>query len=401
MKRKLCLISAFLISFVFTCFSQQQEKKPYLIVLSMDGFRWDYPDSFPTPNLKDIARSGVKAKSIVPSFPTVTFPNHYTLATGLYPDHHGIVNNNFYDPALNLTYKLGDRTTVEDGRFYGGEPIWITAEKQHLKTASFYWVGSEASGLHPTYWKVYDKQVTFEQRIDTVIHWLSLPEKDRPHLVMFYFDQPDKVSHSKGPFAVETKRMVIKLDSLVGIFWDKVKKLPIASKVNFIITSDHGMAQTSDSRKIMVDDYINLSWCEHINGGNPVISIEPKPGYTDSIIQKLAGVPHLTVWKKNEIPQRLHFGTNSRIGQLVLLADSAYSLGYNGYRPEAGGAHGYDNRNSDMHAIFYATGPAFKKAYVAPSFDNINLYSLMAYILGIQPVLTDGKLENVKGMLKN
>ena len=386
--------------FILTCFSQQHENKAYLVVLSMDGFRWDYPDSFPTPHLNRIARDGVRAKAIIPSFPTVTFPNHYTLATGLYPDHHGIVSNNFYDSTFHLTYKLGDRTTVEDGRFYGGEPIWITAEKQHIKTASFYWVGSEASGIHPTYWKVYDKQVTYEQRIDTVIHWLKLPENDRPHLVMFYFDQPDKISHGKGPFAPETRKMVIRLDSLVGVFLDKVRKLPIGKQVNIIVTADHGMSQVTDARKIMIEKYINLDWCERINGGNPVYFIDPKPGFLDSITQKLANVPHLKVWKKGDVPKRLHFGTNPRIGELVLLADSSYSLGYKGYKTEEGGAHGYDNQNSDMHAIFYATGPALKKGYIAPSFENINLYPLMAFLLGIKPAGTDGKLENVSGILK-
>jgi len=400
MKRKLSTLLAFQILFTLLCFSQQQENKPYLVVLSMDGFRWDYPDSFPTPNLNRIARDGVRAKAIIPSFPTVTFPNHYTLATGLYPDHHGIVSNNFYDSTFNLTYKLGDRTTVEDGRFYGGEPIWITAEKQHIKTASFYWVGSEASGIHPTFWKVYDKQVTYEQRIDTVIHWLKLPENDRPHLVMFYFDQPDKISHGKGPFAPETRKMVIRLDSLVGVFLDKVRKLPIGKQVNIIVTADHGMSQVTDARKIMIEKYINLDWCERINGGNPVYFIDPKPGFLDSITQKLANVPHLKVWKKGDVPKRLHFGTNPRIGELVLLADSSYSLGYKGYKTEEGGAHGYDNQNSDMHAIFYATGPALKKGYIAPSFENINLYPLMAFLLGIKPAGTDGKLENVSGILK-
>ncbi|HEY4787524.1 MAG TPA: ectonucleotide pyrophosphatase/phosphodiesterase [Bacteroidales bacterium] len=382
------------------CFSQAKDDKPYLVVLSMDGFRWDYPDSFPTPNLHRMANQGIKARSIIPSFPTVTFPNHYTLATGLYPDHHGIVHNNFYDPALLLTYKLGDRETVEDGRFYGGEPIWITAEKQHMKSASFYWVGSEASGIHPTYWKAYDKRITFEQRIDTVIHWLSLPEALRPHLIMFYFDQPDHVGHSKGPFATETRSMVMYLDSLVGVFMGKVRKLPVGKEVNFIATSDHGMSYVTDKKEIIIDSYIHPDWFAHVNGGNPVYFIDPKPDYADSIIRKLSGIPHLSVWRKNEVPQRLHFGTNPRIGQLVLLADSSYSISLRRYKMEEEGAHGYDNRNTDMHAIFYAMGPAFKIDYSAPSFPNVDLYSLMAYILGLDPAKTDGNLDDVRGMLK-
>lgn len=400
MKKSLILIVLCNVLFGLPGFSQQQNDKPYLVVLSMDGFRWDYPDSFATPNLARIARQGVKAKSIIPSFPTVTFPNHYTLATGLYPDHHGIVHNNFYDPEFKVTYKLGDRTTVEDGKFYGGEPIWVTAEKQHMTTASYYWVGSEASGIHPTYWKAYDKNITFAQRIDTVIHWLSLPEKTRPHLIMFYFDEPDHIGHSKGPFAVETRHMVMHLDSLIGTFITKLHALPIGKNVNFIITSDHGMEQIMDNKKIIIDSYINPDWCERGNGGNPVFFIDPKPGYEDSILNKLTTVPHLSVWRKSELPKRLHFGSNPRIGEIVVLADSSYSLSLKVRKMEEGGAHGYDNRNTDMHAIFYAIGPAFKTNYIAPSFANVDLYSIMAFILKLNPAKTDGNLDEVKKMLK-
>jgi len=398
MKQKLIILSLLFISFSLICFAQTADK-PYLVVLSMDGFRWDYPDSFPTPILKQISIEGVRAKSMVPSFPTFTFPNHYTLATGLYPDHHGLVHNDFYDPSLDLTYKIWDRATVENGNFYGGEPIWMTAEKQNMTSASFYWVGSEASGIHPKYWKAYDKNVTFEQRIDTVIHWLSLPEKTRPHLIMFYFDQPDHIGHSKGPFSPETRSMVMHLDSLLGKFMNKIRQLSIAAKINFIITSDHGMGYVTDSKKISLDNYINMKWCSHINGSNPVYFIDPKPEYTDTIIHKLAHVPHLKVWRKNEVPQRLHFGKNKRIGELILMADSAYSLSDKAHTIE-GGAHGYDNQNSDMYAIFYAIGPAFKVGFKAPSFDNVNVYSLMAFILKLKPAVTDGNIEKVRWMLK-
>jgi predicted AlkP superfamily pyrophosphatase or phosphodiesterase len=397
----LLLTFALILASCFVCSSQEQDA-PYLIVLSMDGFRWDYPDRVPTPNLARIARQGVKAKGIIPSFPTVTFPNHYSLATGLYPDHHGIVHNSFYDPALNLTYKLGDRKTVEDGRFYGGEPIWITAEKQGIKTASFYWVGSEApvQGMRPAYWKAYDKSITYGQRIDTVISWLNLPVSQRPHLVMFYFDQPDKTGHKKGPYSLETRNVIMQLDSLVGIFLDKAQQLPIHDKLNIIITSDHGMSYITDEKKVVLERYISLNWCERINGYNPIYTIDAKTGYTDSILLKLQAAPHLRVWKKNEVPQRLHFGSNDRIGALVVLADSSYSVVATNKTIEDAGAHGYDNRNTDMHAIFYAQGPVFQVGYVQPPFENVNLYPLMAFILKLKPASTDGSIEPLKQMLK-
>ena len=382
--------------------AQKKAQKPYLIVLSMDGFRWDYIDSFPTPNLHKLVAKGVRAKSLEPSFPSVTFPNHYTMATGLYPDHHGIVHNSFYDSTLNLTYRLGDRKTVEDGRFYGGEPIWITAEKQNMRTASFYWVGSEAPimGMHPTYWKPYDKKVTFEQRIDTVIYWLSLPEIQRPHLVMFYYDQPDKISHETGPFSPETRAMVMRLDSLAGIFLDKIEKLPIYNKLNFIVTSDHGMGEISNSRKIVLGDHIKKEWCSRINGHNPIYMLDAKAGYIDSIMINLSNVPHLKIWRKQNVPMQLHFGNNARIGDLVVLADSAYALSWEGDKTDNGGAHGYDPANTDIHGIFYASGPAFKKGYVTPSFANIHLYAMFAAILHLKAAPNDGNIRKVKRMLR-
>jgi predicted AlkP superfamily pyrophosphatase or phosphodiesterase len=194
--------------------------------------------------------------------------------------------------------------------------------------------------------------------------------------------------------------MVEQLDSLVGVFMDRIKTLSIAAKINFVVTSDHGMGNISDEKKIMVEKLVDMNWCERVNGSNPVFFIDPKPGYMDSIVKKLSNVPHLKVWKKGDVPRRLHFGTNPRIGELVLLADSSYCLTYNNSYTISGGAHGYDNRNTDMHAIFYAEGPAFKVGYRFQSFENVNIYSLMAFILKLKPVVTDGKIQNVRLMLK-
>ncbi len=378
----------------------QNDSMPYLVVVSLDGFRWDYPDSFPTPNLKKIEAQGLKARSIIPCFPTVTFPNHYSLATGLYPEHHGIVHNVFYDPALNITFSSADTKTVYDARFYGGEPIWITAQKQLMKSAGFYWVGSYApiGGMHPTYWKNWSTFFTYEQRVDTVIHWLSLPTAVRPHLIMLYIEQPDQSGHSYGPFSPETRAMVMHLDSIVGDLINKIKALPVGNRVNVIITSDHGMSKVNEKSEIFLDHYIKSTWYARITGGPPSIMIDPLPGFEDSILSHLSKVPHLSVWKKSEVPARLHFNNNPNIGQLVLLADSTYLMVWSAVANEAG-AHGYDNSNTDMHAIFYAMGPAFQSG-TYPSFKNVDLYPLMAYILKLTPVTTDGDLQEVRQMVK-
>ncbi|MCF7802192.1 MAG: ectonucleotide pyrophosphatase/phosphodiesterase, partial [Candidatus Marinimicrobia bacterium] len=202
-------------------------QKPYVVMLSLDGFRWDYAAKVPTPNLDYIAANGVQADAMIPSFPTKTFPNHYTLATGLYPDHHGIIQNTFYANDLQAGYSIGNREAVENGAFYGGEPIWITARKQGLKTASYFWVGSEADvqGLHPDIWKIYEHNFPFESRVDSVIAWLQLPEAIRPQLIMYYFHEPDAVGHHAGPDSPETTQMVMKLDSLVGRFLNQLDQL--------------------------------------------------------------------------------------------------------------------------------------------------------------------------------
>ena len=205
-----------LILILFPGFRKDSRKpfKNYVVLVSLDGFRWDYNKLYKTPNLNKLAAEGVKADRLIPSFPTKTFPNHYTIATGLYPDHHGLIDNSFPAPDLGLFYRMGDRTTVENPLFYGGEPVWVTAEKQGVRTASFYWVGSEApvGGMHPTYWKKYTETSTYEARIDTVIKWLGYPPEKRPELVTLYFDEPDKTSHDFGPVSLQTELVVERLD---------------------------------------------------------------------------------------------------------------------------------------------------------------------------------------------
>ncbi len=381
--KKIFLFKLFLIISVFQLFAQQKaEKQPYLVIISLDAFRWDYPEIYHLPHFDSIAQMGVKAHSIQPCFPTVTFPNHYSMATGLYPDHHGIVQNKFYDPQLKLTYKIRNRKMVMDGRFYGGEPIWVTAEKQGLKTASFYWVGTEASikGIQPTYWKVYENKIPFNQRIDTVINWLQLPEKERPHLVLFYLPEPDAISHKYGPVSKETKGMVTYLDSLMWDFVNKLKKLPIGDEINVIITSDHGMSALSSDKNIIIDNYIKPEWIKGMYGYNPTYNISATDNCIDSIYLSLKKIPHLNVWKTKEVPGRLHYNSNFRIGDLVVVADSSWSISRKRDKPPYGGVHGYDNKNMDMHGIFYAYGPDFKKDFKKKTFSNINLYPLMAYI---------------------
>lgn len=398
---RLHLIALFLF-LIPTLFAQSRKSGQYVVMLSMDAFRYDYPEIYKTKELLKIAKTGVRAKSIISSFPTVTFPNHYAMATGLYPDHHGIVLNNFFAPDLGLGYKVGDRKSVENGLFYDGEPIWTTAQKQGLITASYFWVGSETKikGYQPNYWKLYDHKFPFSQRIDTVLYWLSLPEEKRPRLITFYMAEPDEISHHYGPISKETGNMVRVLDSLAGVLINKIKQLPIADSINIIFTSDHGMEDVSADRSVRVDNFIPKDWITSVNGSSPVITLNIKKGYVDSALLKLSAVPHIQAWKRLDVPARLHFGTNPRIGDIVVLADSAWNVGTKDDQFKYKGAHGFDNANMNMHGIFIATGPAFKDGYLGKSIQNVSLYPLIAKILRLTPMPVDGTLKEVEEYLK-
>jgi alkaline phosphatase D len=406
MKKTLTLILAITSILAVSLGLRKDYSKPYrnyVLMVSMDAFRWDYDRIFNTPNLDQLAKDGVKAGSLIPSFPTVTFPNHYTIATGLYPDHHGLVNNNFPAPELGLYYRIGDRTAVENPAFYGGEPVWNTAEDQGVKSASFYWVGSEApvGGMQPSYWKKFDESVPFGSRIDTVIKWLSYPIEKRPGFVTLYFEEPDATAHSKGPVAPETGQVVERLDSLIGVLRQKLSELPHAKKINLIVLSDHGMGPVSPARYINLLNEVPQRMIAGIFGSNPVFTLNPAEGKTDSVLLLLNRQHGLKAYKKSEVPSRWHYGTNSRISEVVIVADSAWSIGT---RPDGSGiragAHGYDNANTDMHAIFYAAGPAFKKGYSFDRLNNTDIYNLICRILKIKPSKNDGDPDHIIHLLR-
>jgi predicted AlkP superfamily pyrophosphatase or phosphodiesterase len=368
----------------------------------MDGFRWDYASRVETPWLDYIAERGVKAEYSQPAFPTKTFPNHYSMATGLYPDNHGIVDNNFTCP-INGTFQISDRSSVENAAFYQGEPIWVTAEQQNVISASYFWVGSEApvKGMRPTYWKRYDGNVPFTNRMDTVISWLKLEEMHRPRLITFYFQEPDSQGHATGPDSKEINQLVMQLDSLVGVFIRQLETLPYYNKINLIITSDHGMTEISSEKFIDISAYTPREWFERSHGGNPMMHVTPKDGMMDSVYSILQDVENINVWKKDEVPARLNYGKHERIEQLIILADSSWSIGWGKPRESyyTGGAHGWDNANKDMHTIFYAMGPAFKQNYKHPPIEVVDIYPLITTILGLEPAEVDGKAERVEGML--
>jgi len=388
---------------MIACNNHGPDPSTYVVMLSLDGFRWDYTDKFPTPNFDRLAAGGVKAEGLIPCFPSKTFPNHYSMVTGLYPDHHGIVQNSFYDPGTDKYYSLDDREAVEEGSFYGGEPIWVTAERQGVRASSYFWVGSEApsGGMYPSTWKKYEQDFPFESRIDSVISWLRLPTGIRPRLVTFYMHEPDGIGHKLGPDNPELGKTIVYLDSLVGDLMNKLSELDILPNINLIVTSDHGMGPVSPDRYVDLADHLDTSWVAIIEGYNPNYLVKAQEGYYDSILYYLDKIPHVSGWPSGGVPERLVYGSNIRTLDFVFLADSAWSTGWMKKASEyTHGGHGFDNANTDMHAIFYASGPAFKSGYTQPRFSNTDIYSLIAHILGLVPVETDGDLDNISSMLK-
>jgi alkaline phosphatase D len=390
---------------IFSAFVSDKRKpfRNYVVLVSFDGFRWDYDKLYNTPNLNRLALEGVKADRLIPSFPTKTFPNHYTIATGLYPDHHGIIENSFPAADLGLFYRMGDRSAVENPSFYQGEPVWITARKQGVRTASFFWVGSEApvGGSQPDFWKRYDGTVSYTARIDTVLKWLAYPPLKRPEFITLYFDEPDLVSHDYGPVSPETGNVVEQLDSLLGVLRTGLSALPFSKRINLIIVSDHGMGPVSPDRYINLKEVVPARMIASVSGGNPVYLINPAEGKRDSVLLLLNSIKGMKAWKKSELPSRWNYGTNRRIPEIVVVADSSWSIGT---RADAssikGGAHGYDISNSDMYSVFYAAGPAFKKNYKFRELYNVDIYNLICRILDIKPADNDGNTEHIKGMLR-
>ena len=379
-----------------------KNQSTYTIVVSLDAFRWDYPDMIDTPGLNEIASDGVRCV-MEPSYPASTFPNHYTIATGLVPDHNGIVNGSFWNPDTQKTFSMGDSLTRYNPEYYLGEPIWVTAEKAGVKTASIYWVGSDVpiQGVLPTYnypwWE--KSHLTFEERANETVRLLSLPKKDRPRLVMLYFDEPDETSHNYGPLAPETHAIIHRLDSIVGNMYRQLRALPYGDKINIIVTADHGMTEISNERFIDWDDYLKPSWYEHIIGTNPT-NIYAKENCIDSIMVALNGVEHISVWRHGEVPDELNYGTSNRCGDVIVAPDLGWQFAASPKNKL--GAHGYSPREKDMQVVFIASGPSFQEGILSSDvlFQNVDIYPMLAHILQLTPVNTDGILKKSQSIIK-
>lgn len=376
--------------------------EPAVVLVSIDGFRADYVDHPAAVRIREVAAAGVRARALEPVFPTKTFPSHYSIVTGLHPEHHGIVGNTMEDPAIGR-FTIGDSAAVSDPRWWGGEPIWVTAERQGRRAAAFFWPGSEApiQGVYPTWWTRFDATVPHETRVTQVLDWLRLPPGEAPAFLTMYMSHLDTEAHTRGPFAPEVDRAIARADSAVGAVWDGIGALGMRGRVNLLLVSDHGMTEVSRDRVILLDEVLEEG-SYHVVDWNPVAMIVPAEGREDEVYRRLGAVPHLTTWRKAEVPERFHFRAHHRITPIVAAADDGWTITTRARLPRmtTRGMHGYDNRLPSMQALFVAAGPAFPAGRTVDRIRMVDLYELMTHVLGLRPAPNDGSLDSIRVVLR-
>ncbi len=401
----------------FSAFSQTKpikDLKQTLILISIDGCRYDYLERYAPPNLNYLARNGVRAKWLIPAFPSKTFPNHYSVATGLYPQNHGIVENNIYDKNFNAIFTLSNREEVQNGRWWLGEPIWVTAEKQKQTAGTFFFPGTEAEikGVRPTFWKTYDGKIPNEARVDTVLSWLDLPVEKRPTMLTLYFSDVDDIGHAAGPISMETKNTVLKVDGVIGRLIEGLKAREIFNQANIIIVSDHGMAPINYNNAVILDEMFDTNLADKILWTGEIVSIFPREGKEDEIYSALKSKlnpAQANVYRKAELPKRFHYSNSPRIAPLIVLPNEGWittnrkrfeDMKVRGDMSRLRGNHGYDNALKSMRAIFIAHGKAFKKHKIVEPFEIVNIYNIMTSVLKLKPARNDGNVMVAKKVLK-
>ncbi len=357
----------------------------YLVLVSFDGFRHDYLDRGLTPTLDSLAGAGIRADALLPAQPSKTFPNHYTIATGLYPGEHGIVANAFYDPARGEWYSPADRATVEDGSWYRGEPIWVVAQRQGLRSGTMFWVGSEAdvAGVRPTYWKRFDAAMPDEARVDTVLAWLRLPDAARPRLLTLYFELTDDAGSRHGPSSPQASAAIARADSMVRRLLAGTRALPFADRINYVIVSDHGMADTRNA--VFLAEHIDTTGLRFVtHGAFAFVYLDGDSARMGAVRTALAGMPHVRVYERSELPAAWHW-TDPRLGDLVLVAEPYWQIGRGRMPVPPHGAHGWPPGTPGMGGIFVASGPNVRPVGRVPAFANVHVHPFLAALLGIEP----------------
>jgi predicted AlkP superfamily pyrophosphatase or phosphodiesterase len=381
-----------------------------VVLVSIDGWRWDYFDRFQPPTLSRLAGFGVRADGLIPQFPSKTFPNHYTIVTGLRLANHGIISNNMRDPGIPGEYSMSNRDVQDDPRWWGGEPIWNTVERHGKVAAAMFWPGSEAviGGHQATYWRKFDNDLPNADRVNQVLEWLKLPEGKRPSFLTLYFSDLDNAGHSFGPDSNEVREAAMRVDRSIGDLVAGVQAAGLADRVHYVIVSDHGMSALSPDRRIVLDDYLDTTTADVVDW-SPVLALSPKDGDVEKLYAALKDKhPALEVYRSRELPEIYGLAGHPRLPAVVGIADDGWQITSRNEinrwqepdRRAPGGAHGYDVRDKSMQGLFIASGPRIRHGLRFAAFENIHLYHFMCAVLGIEPAKNDGDPAVTRDMLR-
>lgn len=399
--------------------SAAAQRAHYVVLVSLDGFRWDYARRDQTQQLLQLGHDGVWApQGMLPSYPSLTFPNHLSIITGLYPEHHGIVANSFRDEARqaegkSAIYSIRDASAVTDGSWYGGIPLWSLAEAQGMRSACLFWPGSEAkiAGERPSEYLKFDDHIDESRRIAQVAEWLREPAALRPHFITLYFSDADHAGHAFGPDAPQTHAAVHHLDTMIGQLRDTLAatKLPI----DLIVVSDHGMAKT-EGPWITLSDFADLTGFQT---DGPLLYAQNEADRQRVYNQLKHASDKFMVYRLRDVPAALHFNMNARAGDPVVIPTGPYAIrarrptsdkqdNTRANLPPVAGSHGYDPHHlPEMKASFFAAGPDILPGKTVAPFENVNLYPWIAHILELKlprtAPLSDGKLNILSGTLRD
>ncbi len=380
------------------------DNRPAVLLISMDAFRWDYIERHPqeTPHLRQMIATGGTGE-LIPVFPSNTFPNHYAMATGLYPSHHGIINNEFFDPDTGEFFHYNQTAIVRASHWWRGEPVWVTAVRQGRPSAASFWPGSdvEIGGYRPTYWKTYDAKLPYMERVEELFSWLHLPPEKRPAVITLYLEETNSAGHKFGPDSPELAAAVKLMDDRVGGILQRASAEQIP--LNIVLVSDHGMTKISTERVVLLDDYIAPGTTQ-IDFDGAVAGLRPIDGDVTGLLRRLEPLQHAKAYSREDLPARLHITGDPRNPPVWVLAEDGWEIYFRSkfalYQMKFNaGDHGYDPAIRAMHGILITHGPAFRSHVNVGAVDNINVYNLVCAAAGLQPAPNDGDDRLVRAML--